>query len=106
MSKKIYCHKCHIIIANEKDLVTGMVHLDVFPYHAECFAHDLKGGKSFWLKNQPINSISWSLTTGMFIFIGLLILIFSEGSGKALSIVTLLPTVYRLYSYYFFERHL
>ena len=103
MSKAVYCEKCSSEIKFRGDLVTTTLIFLIVAYHEDCYAKDLKGFRGIFLNNQILNGFS-----GNFLFItAVLVSIgFAFGSMKWVSIVALLPVLYRIYSYYRFERRL
>lgn len=99
----VICEKCSGEIENRDDLVTAILLYFVVPYHEECYASDLKGAKTFFLDNQPLNGFS-----GNFIFILSIIIAFLWifiADSKWYSIIALLPIGYRIYSYLIYEIH-
>src|SRR5690554_2840888 len=104
MSKQmVYCEKCSGVIEDRDELVTAILIYAVVPYHESCFASDLKGAKSFFLDNQPLNGFSGNLIFALSIIISFLWLLF--GDVKWYSLLALLPIGYRLYSYFIYEIH-
>ncbi|HLR70624.1 MAG TPA: hypothetical protein VK085_04245 [Pseudogracilibacillus sp.] len=106
MKKEIYCEECSGKIHSKEDLITAQFKLDIIPLHEECYAHGLKGVKSLYLKNKPVNGFSGNASAFMFAVLGLSFLIFGEGDLKYVAIFTLIPLSIRLFSYLKFERHL
>lgn len=103
MSRAVYCEKCSREIKCRGDLVTTRLLFLIVAYHVDCYAKDLKGFRGIFLNNQLINGFS-----GNFVFISAVLVSigFAFGSMKWVSIVALLPVLYRIYSYYWFERTL
>ncbi|MBP0726420.1 hypothetical protein J5Y03_14765 [Bacillus sp. RG28] len=104
MNKTIYFDKCLREITVRNDLVTAILFFEVVPYHENCYAKDLKGVKTLFLDNQPINGFSGN-------FVTLLAILFCIGCFfyepmKYLSIIAIIQIIYRLYSYFVFERHI
>lgn len=107
MTKKvIYCEKCVGEIEHREDLVTSTSFLTIVPYHEKCYAKDLKGFKTISLSNYPINGITSNVATIIIFILGIIWLIVAEDLEKWVSILFLVPVIYRLYSYIVFERHL
>lgn len=79
---------------------------EVIPYHEDCYAKDLKGVKTLFLNNQPINGFSGNILA----FFALIILVVSfflkEDTMIFLAIFMVFPILYRLYSFVVYERHI
>jgi len=78
----------------------------VIPYHEDCYAKDLKGVKTLFLNNQPVNGFSGNILA----FFALIVLIVSffmkEETMIFLAVFMVFPILYRLYSYIVYERHI
>lgn len=101
VSKAVYCEKCSKEIKFRGDLVTATLFFVIVAYHEDCYVKDLKGFRGLLLDNQPLNGFSGNFLFIMSILVGIG---FSFGSMKWVSIVALIPIVYRLFSFYMFER--
>jgi hypothetical protein len=99
----VICKKCSRLIEKRDELITSTYLFEVVPYHEECFAKDIKGAKSLLVSNQPLNGFSGNIWTIFSIITALVLLIFA-GEQKFLSVFVILPAIYRLYSYFTFER--
>jgi hypothetical protein len=99
----VICEKCAGAIKNRDDLVTAVLIYAIVPYHEKCYANDLKGAKSFFLDNQPLNGFSGNFIFILSIIIAFLWLLF--GDSKWYALIALLPIGYRLYSYFVYEIH-
>lgn len=101
MEKVVICNKCHYLIEKKEHLITSTYLFEVVPYHEECFVKDIKGKKSLFVSNQPLNGFSGNISAifSLFVSIGLL-----AGEYKIFSVIALIPVFYRLYSYFTFER--
>ncbi|QDP41173.1 hypothetical protein [Radiobacillus deserti] len=106
MSKTIYCDKCLKEIKVRDDLVTSTLLFEVIPYHEDCYTKDLKGIKTLFLDNQPLNGFSGNVLFFLAIIIAIGWIVIAEGSLKWLSLLAIVPIGYRLYSYYNFERYI
>ncbi len=106
MTKTIHCEKCLKEIRIRGDLVTAISFFEVIPYHEDCYARDLKGAKTLILSNQPINSISGNFISLMAIAILIVSLFVREETMWFISIISIIPIVYRAYSFFVFERYL
>ncbi|CEG27173.1 hypothetical protein [Bacillus sp. B-jedd] len=102
-AQMVVCEKCAGVIKNRDDLVTAVLIYAVVPYHESCYAKDLKGAKTFFLDNQPLNGFSGNLIFILSIIIAFLWLLFAD--SKWYSIIALLPIGYRIYSYFIYEIH-
>ncbi|AYC28623.1 hypothetical protein [Paenisporosarcina cavernae] len=106
MKKGVYCDYCKREIKIRPDLVTATVLGEVVPYHEDCFAKNLKGMRSFFVSNQPINgtaSIVTIIFLGIVTLFGLLI---RQTFGYGAAILFVISLIYRSYSYLKFERRL
>ncbi|WP_088073044.1 hypothetical protein [Gottfriedia luciferensis] len=106
MSKIVYCDKCLKEIRIRGDLVTTTMFFQVVPYHEDCYAKDLKGAKTFFLSNQPINGFSGNFLSFLAILICISTFFINDETMIYLFFFTLFPIIYRLYSYFIYERHL
>ncbi len=106
MKEAIYCHKCsHEIKKREKLAVAGLLFL-IAPYHEGCFAKELKGPASLFMRNQPVNSIFGTVFAIISFFLLAGVLILTEGYTKLFSIFFVFPIVFRLLSYLLYERYI
>ncbi|SDQ84077.1 hypothetical protein SAMN05216232_2242 [Virgibacillus subterraneus] len=103
---KIYCDRCTRPIEIRDDVITAKILLDVKAYHEECYAKDLKGMKSFFLDNTPINGTAGNITTVLTAILGIIWLFVTDGSMRFIALAALFPVGYRLYSYLAIERYL
>lgn len=97
------------------------------PYHSNCYSRGLKGVKTFFLGNYPINSISGTISAVVGAIIALFVLrfliVFSVagiiaqqitdyrllallGFFSLFLLAAILPLFLRLYSYFKFEKQL
>lgn len=104
MTRKVYCEKCSGEIKYRDDLTTARLILEVVPYHNECYAQDLKSAKTVFLENQPINGTSGNFVAASSVFFMILTLLLFDGSQRFISILFLIPLLYRIYSYVVYER--
>jgi hypothetical protein len=70
MTQGVYCEKCGREIKFAGDLVTTTFMFQVVPYHEDCFAKDLKGLRTFFVSNNPINGIAGNITVILSVIIG------------------------------------
>src|SRR5690625_8034486 len=106
MAKQIICEHCKTEIKHKHDLVVAFLFIEINPYHGECYVQGLKGVKTFFLANRPINSASGTYSAVVSIIISIFIIIMVPNEIIPLVIILLIPFFARLYSYYSFERHL
>jgi len=104
MVKTIYCDKCLREITVRSDLVTAILFFEVVPYHTDCYAKDLKGFKTLFLENQPINGFSGNVITIFAILLCIACLFYEP--MKYLSIIAIIQIIYRFYSYFVYERYI
>lgn len=125
INQKILCRECNKQITSKKDLITAMHFIFLRPYHANCYARNIRGIKTMFLGNYPINGFSGTVSAVIGGLIGLFFLrffslvvigtFFAEGFTifyslffTLVAIVFLtfifLPLFLRLYSYFHFER--
>jgi len=79
--------------------------IKVVPYYEDCYAKDLKGLRTFFVSNNPINGISGNITTVISIIIGIFALLFLDGFTKFIGLLAFVVVGYRLYSYIQFEKN-
>ncbi|MFD2042869.1 hypothetical protein ACFSTA_00940 [Ornithinibacillus salinisoli] len=85
--------------------MTATMIIGIVAYHENCYSKDLKGATSFLLDNTPINGFAGNVVTVISVILGMLLL-FLPSPEKYLSLLALIPIVYRLVSYVLFERKL
>ena len=103
MSKAVYCEKCSKEIKFRGDLVTTTLFFLIVAYHENCYVKDLKGFRGLFLHNQTLNGFSGNFMFVMAILVGIG---FAFGSMKWVSIIALIPIVFRFFSFYLIERRL
>jgi hypothetical protein len=106
MSKEIYCDFCQKQIKVRDDLITAAIMFEVAPFHESCYGTSIKGARTLFISNEPINGFSGSAFTVFSMIIAILWAVFTEGPMRWLSILALIPVGYRLYSYIRYERRL
>ncbi|OZM56340.1 hypothetical protein CIB95_13075 [Lottiidibacillus patelloidae] len=106
--REIYCEQCVGLIKIREDLVVASFLYYVLPYHEHCYAKALKGFKTPFLSNQPINGKMANLVSVLVFFTSLFIILFM--SDIILKITAAIMGVYtigfRLISWFLYERHL
>ncbi|WP_407270210.1 hypothetical protein [Radiobacillus sp. PE A8.2] len=104
--RTVYCTKCLKEIRVRDDLVTATSFFIVDPYHTACYAEDLKGAKTLFLSNEPINGFAGNFVTIVALLAFIVILLIYDSPFKWLSAAALIVVGYRIYSYIVFERHI
>jgi hypothetical protein len=79
---------------------------EVVPFHEGCYGNNIKGAKTLFISNEPINGFAGSLFNIVSLILAVLWGIFAEGSMKLAAFIVLVPVAYRLFSYFKYERHL
>ncbi|SFC34658.1 hypothetical protein SAMN02799633_00529 [Bacillus sp. UNCCL81] len=106
LAKTVHCDRCLKEIRIRGDLVTATMFFQVVPYHEDCYAKDLKGAKTLFLNNQPINGFSGNFLTLLAFAVFIASFFIDDNSMIYLSVLALIAILYRLYSFFIFERHL
>lgn len=106
MSKQVYCDKCKREIRVRDDLVTPTIFFEVIPYHEECFAKDLKSIKTLFLDNHPINGFVGNMAAILACVLIPMCFFIDDVKLKVIAAFLIIGLIYRVYSYYVFERHL
>ncbi|RIW33974.1 hypothetical protein D3H55_10260 [Bacillus salacetis] len=106
MSKEIYCDACQKQIKVRDDLITATIMFEVAPFHENCYGTSIKGAKTLFISNEPINGFAGSAFTVFSVIIAILWAVFTEDAMRWVSLLALIPVVYRLFSYFRYERHL
>lgn len=78
----------------------------MIPYHEDCYAKDLKGAKTLFLNNQPVNGFSGNLLAFFALIVLIVSLFIKEDMMIFLTIFMVFPILYRVYSYIVYERHI
>ncbi len=78
----------------------------MIPYHEDCYAKDLKGVKTLFLNNQPINGFSGNVLAFFAIIVLIVSLFMKDNTMLFLAVFMVFPILYRLYSYIVYERHI
>ncbi|MRH41257.1 hypothetical protein GH741_01050 [Aquibacillus halophilus] len=79
---KVYCDKCLQEIKIRDDLVTSTLAFEVVPYHEDCYDKDLKGAKTFFLSNKPLNGFSGNFSFILAIILAIGWLLFASDTTK------------------------
>ena len=101
--RKVICEKCYGEIESSEELVTDILVLSVVAYHEKCYGSDLKRGGGLILSGQPLNGWMGNATFILSLIFSIVVLI-SFQDWFLLFLVSLIPIVYRLYSYFYYER--
>ncbi|MBM6619449.1 hypothetical protein [Bacillus suaedaesalsae] len=65
----------------------------------------MKGAKTFSLDNQPINGISGNFGVVILLIFVFVWMIVADGGSKFVSLLAIIPLIYRVYSYFAYERY-
>lgn len=102
--KTIRCERCNGVIEYRSDVVITTSFLNVVSYHDRCFSQEVKGMKTIFVNNTPINGTASNFGT---VVIGIFFLIFLFSSETRLaSLILLIPILVRAYAWFNIERHL
>ena len=103
-SRTITCEKCNGVIEYQGDAVVTSALFRVVVFHERCFASEIKGFKSIFLNNTPINGSLSNLAT-IFYALGGVICLFIPDMWPA-TLIFLIPISFRAYAWFKIERHL
>lgn len=107
MSKPIICEQCHKVIEEKEDLVTASIFFRVKPYHYFCYGKDVRGSRSVFFTNHPLNGLSGTISYLLTFLMTVALFLFTEGFIKYIALVYLITeTSLRIYAYYTYSRHL
>lgn len=106
MSKEIYCDSCSKQIKVRDDLITATILLEVVPFHEGCYGSNIKGAKTLFVSNEPVNGFAGTFFAVISLILALLWGIFAEGTMKMIALIAIVPVLYRIYSFLKYERHL
>lgn len=106
MSKKIFCENCKKEIRSKSELITVTSFFTVVPYHEICYSSDLRSIKMFFISNQPMNGITGTIYAVICLFLTIGLPIYLQGPFKWLAVLTVIPIIYRLYSYFAIEKQI
>lgn len=108
MDKKlITCQHCNGKIYSKDQLVTAFVLLSVISFHVECYSRALKSWAGILVSNEPINSFSGTATAAVTLMLSLYFLLGRPFQGSIIiSLMLLIPSAVRFYSWISFERYL
>lgn len=106
MRKKIICEGCKQRIVFREEFVAALIIFYLKPYHEDCYARELRKYEAFFFNGLPINGNIWTLHAFLGAPIAFIILISASGGLKWLALVVAYPTIYRVLTYIFYERHL
>lgn len=103
--KQIYCEECSCTIDSKDDLIITSKFFIPVAYHRACYAEVLKGLKTFFVDNVPINGAAATLTSFFSVIIWALFMLTSMEYKILWTILFLTLPIYRLLAWYLFERH-
>ena len=106
--KEIYCSVCAGEIYTKEDLVVAKEFVGIFPFHASCYSKSVKGMRTLFLSNTPINGFASTIGAVLLFLIGLIAIFFIPETGFKLVGILLItvPLGLRLYSWFKYERYL
>lgn len=106
--REIFCSVCAGEIYTREDLVVANEFVEILPFHSSCYSKSVKGIRTLFLNNTPINGFASTIGTAFAFLIGLNGLIFVPETGfKLLGIfLIIVPLGLRLYSWFKYERYL
>jgi hypothetical protein len=106
--REIYCEECVGLIKNREELVVTRMFYYVLPYHDDCYARALKGYKTAFVNNTPLNGKAATFAAILVLVASLVIFIFSEDIILVITmaILTAFTGGLRLASWLMYERHL
>lgn len=106
----ITCWECGEPIESREDLITSWRWLAVRPFHSPCYAKTLKGFRTIFTYNYPINGFSGNFAAVVGVVFGFYFApyLFTKGIvvGALWLILAFLAPVARVYSWWRYERHL
>ncbi|QOR65023.1 hypothetical protein IM538_14375 [Cytobacillus suaedae] len=103
--QEVYCEACNREIKSKQELVVTTSFFSLVCYHNACFSKSIKGFKSLFVSNSPINGIAGT-TYAIFLFlVAILFFIFSP-IYNILAILLLVVPLYRVLGWFMYERHL
>ena len=72
-SKDVVCVDCFEKVERRDDLVTSFRWMAVKPFHAACYAKSIRGLRSFFVNNYPINGAMYMVGVVISLLIGLFV---------------------------------
>lgn len=107
MSRPIICEQCHKVIEEKEDLVTASIFFRVKPYHYFCYGKDVRGARSVFFTNHPLNGISGHISYLLALLMTVALFLFTKSFIKYIALVYLITeTGLRIYAYCTYSRHL
>lgn len=106
LNRGVYCERCRKEIKYRDDLVTTTFLFQLVPYHDECYSKDIKGMRTFFVGNQPLNGLSGNIQTLIALILGIAAFFLLDENGRLTSLLAFVVLGYRLYSYFKFEKKL
>lgn len=121
--KDVVCVDCFEKVESRDDLVTSFRWLSVKPFHAACYAKSIRGLRSFFVNNYPINGAMYMVGAVITSLIGLFLVIpivigsimrgiaggyvgFSLFPGLLALLLVAIPALIRYYSWARYEKKL
>lgn len=101
--RKVICERCAGEIESKEDLVTTLSLFTICAYHNECYANEIKGMRSLFVSNVPINGTYSTFGTILLTILLLGVVLFLELTPWVI-LLSLFFIGTRLYSYLAIER--
>lgn len=103
--REVYCEACNREIKSRHELVITTIFFSLVCYHDACFSKSIKGFKTLFVSNSPINGVAGT-TYSIFLFlVAVLFFIFSP-IYNILAILMLIVPTYRVLAWFMYERYL
>ena len=103
-NRDIICKSCLTEIESREELVSVFDAFEIVPFHSACYSNQLKSYKSFFVSNEPINSMGYNIKAGLFGVVGLILIFIKD--IRFLGIILMISPLIRLYSWFKIERFL
>ncbi|MFS0864857.1 hypothetical protein [Fredinandcohnia sp. 179-A 10B2 NHS] len=92
-------------IKERSNLVISTFFFSLAAYHDSCYSRSLKGIKTAFVGNEPINGFSGNLKAIIAAVIAIILLL-TNSSYSILGFIVLLIPLIRIYAWFIIERHL
>jgi hypothetical protein len=102
--KAVICERCANSIQHRNELLTRIDGFGVYPYHIECVVRESRDTDGQKRAPFPLNNIPATLLAVLVPFVGVLMSLLTP--AKWLWLLSAPFPLYRLYSWYIYERHL
>lgn len=92
-------------IKERNNLVISTFFFSLAAYHDSCFSRSLKGVKTAFIGNEPINGFSGNVKAIIATVLAIILLL-NNGSYRFIGFIALLVPLVRIYAWFMIERHL